>query len=312
MDSKVYMFPESSGNSVISALAPLLQQRGVDPSVLYAMNRNNGFGEGGWFMWVIFLFFLMGCGNWGNRNGENGLAGMINSDAGRELLMQGINGNQAAISQLSTTLNCDINMVQQAINAVMSNVQNVANQVGQSSLQVINAIQQGNSQLAGQLANCCCENRLAICNQTNTLQQAINSVATGQERGFSSVAYETQRQTCDLQNSIKDATGQILAGQRAAEMRELQREIAERDSTIAKQDVIINNGQQTAVFSQMIQQATAPIVNAVTGLQKDIDCVKCHMPKTTTVPYTDIIGIPAYVAAQYGIGLGLGVNNIWG
>jgi hypothetical protein len=24
--------------------------------------NNDGFGEGGWFIWVIFLFFLMGWG----------------------------------------------------------------------------------------------------------------------------------------------------------------------------------------------------------------------------------------------------------
>jgi len=38
------------------------------------------------------------------------------------------------------------------------------------------------------------------------LQNAINGVNVGQERGFASVAYETQKQTCDIQNSIKDMT----------------------------------------------------------------------------------------------------------
>lgn len=37
-------------------------------------------------------------------------------------------------------------------------------------------------QIAQQIANCCCENRLAICQQTGTLQNAINNVAVGQER----------------------------------------------------------------------------------------------------------------------------------
>ena len=73
-DSKVFMFPENgtNNNGLASMLAPLLQQRGVDPNVLLAMKNNNGFGgEGGWFMWVIFLFFLMG---WGG-NGWNGFGG---------------------------------------------------------------------------------------------------------------------------------------------------------------------------------------------------------------------------------------------
>ena len=57
------------------------------------------------------------------------------------------------------------------------------------------------------------------------MQIAINGGAAGQERGFASVAYETQRLTCDLQNSIKEGTQHILAGQREAEMREMQNKI---------------------------------------------------------------------------------------
>ena len=108
MDSKVFMFPESSNGNLASVLAPLLQQRGVDPNVLLAMNKNNGAfgGEGGWFMWVIFLFFLMGWGgngwngfgNRGNLAGDAALGNLINNDAGRELLMQAIQGNGNAIS----------------------------------------------------------------------------------------------------------------------------------------------------------------------------------------------------------------------
>lgn len=56
------------------------------------------------------------------------------------MLLQAINGNGNAISQLATTLNCDINAVQSAINSVQSQIQSVGNQVGMSGQQVINAI----------------------------------------------------------------------------------------------------------------------------------------------------------------------------
>ena len=62
-DSKVFMFPENgtNNNGLISMLAPLLPQKGIDPNVLLATRNKSSFGgEGGWFMWVIFLFFLMG------------------------------------------------------------------------------------------------------------------------------------------------------------------------------------------------------------------------------------------------------------
>lgn len=329
-DSKVFMFPETGTNNseLMSLLAPLLSQRGVDPNVLLAMNRNGGFGgEGGWFMWVIFLFFLMGWGgngwggfgnNRGNLAGDAALGNLINNDSGRELLMSAIQGNGNAINQLASTLNCDINSVKSAINGVMSQIQGVGNQIGMSSQQIINAIQAGNCQIASKLADCCCENRLAICQQTNTLQNAINGIATGQERGFSSVAYETQRQTCDIQNSIKSATDAILAGQRDAEMREMQNKIDALREINSQKDVIINNGQQTAVFSSMIQSATAPITNAVNALQGDINGIKCRLPETVTLPYSCATAVPTQAVFGYnGLGLagfgGCGCNNsLWG
>ena len=90
---------------------------------------------------------------WGG-NGWNGFGGqvgadlgnLINNDAGRELLMQAIQGNGNAISQLATTLNCTLGDVQSAINGVMSQIQGVGNQVGMSSQQIINAVQAGNCQ----------------------------------------------------------------------------------------------------------------------------------------------------------------------
>lgn len=50
-----------------------------------------------------------------------------------------------------------------------------------SGLEVQNAIALGNANLAQQLCQCCCENRLAICNQTNALQtQAASNFSATQ------------------------------------------------------------------------------------------------------------------------------------
>ena len=218
-ESKTYIFGENQNggsNGMLGLLAPLLQKQGVDPNVLLAMKGNNGFGgEGGWFMWVIFLFFLMGWGGNGfgfGNNGRGGLANEINNDYGRSLLMDAIGGNRNALSNLATQLNCTEGQIQNAISALTSQVQSVGNQVGMSGMQTINALQQGNMQIAQQIADCCCENRLAICQQTGTLQNAINNVAVGQERAASSLAYATKDQSCELKNAIKDATAELKSG----------------------------------------------------------------------------------------------------
>lgn len=82
-ETKTYVFPESGNNGgggMMAMLAPLLQQKGIDPNLLVAMNsrNNSGFGgEGSWFIWVIFLFFLMGWGNNG-RGKSRPLKELIN------------------------------------------------------------------------------------------------------------------------------------------------------------------------------------------------------------------------------------------
>lgn len=315
--SKTYVFGNdgtSGSNGMLGLLAPLLQKNGLDPNLLLAMNRNgNGFGNGGgWFMWVIFLFFLMGWGGngrggFGNNGRGAGLANEINNDYGRSLLMEAIGGNRNALSNLATQLNCTEGQIQSAISALATQVQGVGNQVGMSGQQVINALQQGNMQIAQLLAQCCCDNKLAICQQTNTLQSAINSVATGQERGFSSVAYETQRQTCDLQNAIKSSTQQIIDGQRNAEMRELQNKIdnlREENSTF----------KSSAMTSQIVGQAVAPINAVLAGLQQEVAGIKCKLPETVTTAYQPFTAIPNCVAAQMGLYGFNTVNNagFWG
>lgn len=231
-ESKTFILPDGQGGGgMMPLLASLCQQRGIDPNILLAMKNNNGFGgEGGWFMWVIFLFFLMGWGGngfgfgFGNKNGN--LPNMINNDAGRELLMSAIQGNGNAIGQLATTLNCNINQVNSALQALATQLQGVGNQVGMSGMQVINAIQSGNAQLASQLAQCCCDNKMAICQQTNTLQSTINGVGNAMERGFSDNAFRMNTLACDLKTSANDNTRAILGKLDQIEDSRKDREIA--------------------------------------------------------------------------------------
>lgn len=204
-ESKTVIYSPDSGmaggNGMMAMLAPLLQQKGIDPNLLVAMNGKNGgngWGNGSDFLWIIFLFFLfplLGRGGWGNGFGGGneggcpsgaGLANLINNDNGRELLMSAIQGNGQAINNLATNLNCSVGQIQQAINGVSAKVAEVGCQVGLSSQQIINSIQAGNCQIANQLASCCCdvktaierqgyEGRLATIEQTQTLTSSSNT-----------------------------------------------------------------------------------------------------------------------------------------
>lgn len=301
-DSKVFMFPETgtSNGNLVSMLAPLLQQKGVDPNVLLAMNKNNGFGgEGGWFMWVIFLFFLMGWGGngwggFGNRGNGEGLANQINNDYGRDLLLQAINGNGTAISQLATTLNCDVNAIQTAINSVSASVANVGTQVGMSGQQVINAIQSGNQQIAAQMAQCCCENKLLVTNQgyenrianleqTNQLGSRMDSNANILGSKVDSVTTALANQTALINDKFC-----------ALEMRDMQAKINQLQEEKSTLQNHISNANQTS----QIQGYIASVVNPIA---QEVNAIKAAQPATVTLPYSCATAVPTSLAYQYGI-----------
>lgn len=289
MESKTYVFGNegsTSNNGMLGLLAPLLQKQGVDPNVLLAMKGNNGMcGEGGWFMWVIFLFFLMGWGGngWGGfgNNGRGGIANEINNDYGRGLLMDAIGGNRNALSNLATQLNCTEGQIQSAISALTSQVQNVGNQVGMSGMQTINALQQGNMQIAQQIANCCCqtnnnittqgyESKLAICQQTHAINDNANANAlmlrdTNQSNHLALMGKLDQMQTQAMQDKL-DA-------------------LREKNSALVAQ---ISNEHQTQALQAYQAQIITPVNAALAALQTEVAGIKCKLPNTVSVPYPQL------------------------
>jgi len=157
--SKIMMFPEVGGNS-------------IDPNLLMALNNNGGFGGNNW-IWILFLWLIWGWGGNGFGGNNGFLSNQIANDSGRELLMNAIQGNGNAIRDLAGLLNTEINTVQNGIFTLNNAITSVGTQVGMSGLQIQNAIQSGNASIASQICQCCCENRLAIANQTNALQSQM-------------------------------------------------------------------------------------------------------------------------------------------
>lgn len=286
-DSKVYMFPESGYDrgTDTALLASMIanNNRINDPMAAMAMMGGGGCGGFGGGMWnnpiwaIVFLAALQNGGLFGfggNRGGQglqdveiqgqlSAIREQLSTNQNTGLLMDAIKGNGAAVGQLANAINCDFNAVQSAINSVQAAICNIGSKVDMDTLQTINAINSGNAALASQLSQCCCdvreaitrqgyENQLATVNQTNTLQNALNFVNSSVERGFASTNYETAQQTCAIEKAIENSTAQILAGQRAAEMRELQREIQSlRDEKSAYQMSALSQQQTQTLVNQL-------------------------------------------------------------
>lgn len=307
METKTYVFGDGSGSGnsgMWGWLANLAQNRGVDPNVLAMMNNSGGWGNGmGNWIWFFFIILIF-CGNGWNGLGRNGqgtadLASLINSDNGRDLVMQAITRNGNAIDQLASTFNCSTGQIQQAINGVMTQLQSLGNQVGMSGQAIINAIQSGNCSIERQLAQCCCdsrllatqqgyESRIAISEQTNVLGSKIDQQSVLINDKF------CQLEQRELQNKI-DA------------LRE------ERSNLLGQ----ISQANQTAQIGQYIAQAVNPVNAAVAALQSEVDGIKCKLPQTQVVPAQNGVYLSPCQATLLGLnglnGLGTGVigNGPW-
>lgn len=262
----------------------------------YGNNNNNGFGLGGWGGGVLgfILGILLGnngmFGGFGNGfGGAYGLGNQINNDNNTDLVMQAINGTDADIRMLATTLNADINETKSAINAVQSAIQQVGAQNGMGFLQVTNAIQAGNSQLSRQLCECCCENRLLTTQQgyeaqIRTIEQT-NQLGAQADRNAASIVGAINNMHNDMTREFCDVRE-----------REMQSKIDTQSDIITQLRGQLDNDRQTAQFASMIAPIQAQ-VNTIANKQPNT--VPVQWPQLTAVNTTPYMGNGFY-------------GNVWG
>lgn len=296
-ESKIYTIPDGNNS--------------LDPNLMLALSQNGGFGNGNWmwmmFMWILFPWIFNGNGFGGGFGGNNGtgfLANQLNNDAGRDLLLQAINGRADSLGQLANILNTNVSDVQNGVNAIQNAIQTVGAQVGMSGQQVINSVQAGNASLSQQLCQCCCENRLAIANQTNAIQTqsaANHSAATLQAAQNQA---DTQLQMAQMQSanqlSVCQQTNQLgsqadrntnsilnaIAGQNTLitkefcdlKERELQNKIDTQGDIITQLRNQISNDKQTLQFN-----------SALNALDNKIDAMAAKQPNTIPVQWPNVI-----------------------
>lgn len=305
-DSKVFMFPDGGTKQTndVNSLLPLL------------MMSNGGMNGGGW-MWIIFLFFLYPLmrngGLFGNAGGYgNGclgpLANMVNNNDGRDLIMQAINGNGAAVQRLATMFGAKVDMIQAAISQVNNAITQVGCKIDSSTGALLNAGTQNTMTLAQQLANCCCnlktmisdtahQSQLETLRQTDTIKESVNGVGNAVTRGFADVGYALRDQTCNLEKSIDNVGDRVIAKLDATEKAAMQDKINSLQTQLTTEH-------QSGVIAQQIAAAVNPIAAAVQE-------IKCAQPQTVTVPYQPFQAIPNCVAYQYGMYNNNNLNGFW-
>ena len=233
---KVYCYdhPSAYNNHDALSIAAMCNKNSTDPMAMMAA-MNGGMG-GQWNNPFIYLVWMMFANRfWNNGDGGkvqdaeiqgqlNALRNQMADNQNSNLLMDAVKGNNVAIGQLASNLNCDFNQLQSGVCAVRSAIDQVAGQVGYSAERVINAANLGDLNIVQQLKDCCCqtqqniikmgyENQLVqkdILNgmqqQTNTFERSLDFVNRSIERGFSSLGYQLAQDKCDIIRAGQDNT----------------------------------------------------------------------------------------------------------
>jgi len=301
-DSKVFMFPEGSSRG------------SIDPALLLALNNGGGFGNNGAWIWILFMWMMYQNGGFFGNNGfgPNGgtgfLANQMNNDAGRDLILQALNGRADALGQLAQITNGSVETVKTVLGQINTAIQT-------TGLQTINAQQLGDAAISRQICECCCENRLAIANQTNALQsqmasnhaaatlqaaqaEAADQLAVCQQTN--TLSNQADRNTNNIVKAISDQNAMIVKEFCDLKERELQNKIDTQGDIITQLRNQISNDKQTLQFNA-----------AFHALDDKIDAIAAKQPNTVPVQWPNLVAANAtpYIGGYGWNGNGFG-NNI--
>lgn len=243
-------------------------------------NGSGGFGFGGDGAWLI-LFILLACGGgWGNGFGGGFgnmalgydfpwlLQGQQNTDNNvsngfrDQMIQTGVTSIRDGIGDLATQICNSTGNIQMALANGFSGVEQGANSRQIANMQTAfaqqTAINQGFSDVASQLANCCCENRLATaqtqalvqsenCADRQALSDGIRDVIASQTAGF-------QRVLDQMCNDKIDAKNEKIADLQA----QLQMAELKANNNLQTQTLITDNLAQTNALERYLAPTPIP------------------------------------------------------
>ena len=204
---------------------------------------------------------------------------------------------------MANLLNTEVQTVQNGIFTLNNAITSVGTQVGMSGLQIQNAIQSGNASIASQICQCCCENRLAIANQTNALQ---SQMASNQAADQLAVCQQTNTLTTQAERNTRSITDAIAAQSVMIndkfcdlEKRELQNKIDTLTADNALLRSNINNDRQTAILNEKFND-----------VQNQLTAIKSSQPNTVPVQWPQLTAVNT-TPSIYGWNNGWGSNSFW-
>ena len=238
-----------------------LTSEGMGAADIAAITRGNndnwGFGgDGAW--WLIILFLFMFNGNWGNGFGGYGGGGVGNEvqrGFDQSAIMGGIGGVQASLTNGFVDTAAALCNGFAGVNSAISNGFAQA-EIGANARQMADMNQ--NFALQSQLAQCCCDNRLASadlkytiatenCADRTALADGIRDILESQNNGIQRILDTMCQDKIDAKNErIADLERQLTMANLAA---------SQGAQTAA---IIANNEAQTSALEQYLAPVPRP------------------------------------------------------
>lgn len=158
-------------------------------------NDNDGWGQGGaWWIIILFLFVLMGGngGFWGNRTGEFGQYATAASQ--QEILF----GQQ--FGQINDRLTNIGNGICNLGYEMQGSVGQLGKEVALAQAGTNTTILQTGNGIQAQLAQCCCDNRLATANLAAQMDKQTCAINANIDAKFAELQKQQYEQTIAAQN----------------------------------------------------------------------------------------------------------------
>lgn len=279
---------ENGGNGFYMPVAPAYSGQG----------GFGGFGGDNWGWIILLLLFAgggwgMGAGGYGNMqlgmdfpwlmNGQNGINNNVSSGFRDAQISDGITSIRDGISGLSTQMCNGFSGVNAGVAngfaqaEIAANGRQMANMNQAFGAQT--AMLQGFNQIGSQLADCCCENRLASCQTQNIIQNEGNATRFADANNtrdlltaFNSGIQSVKDQLCEYRNAQKD---EIIANLR----QELMYSRGQASQVEQTAQILANNNAQTAIFQQGMNAEVDALYNRLNN---------CPVPTTPVYGRTPI------------------------
>ena len=265
-------FSEESGAGMVMPVSPMYGGNG------------NGFGFGGDWAWIILLLLLgWGNGGWGGNGFDGGAGGLypwmnqtetINDGFRDQMLNNNVTSIRDSIGDISTQI---CNGFAQA--EISANARQMADMNQRFALQ-------------SQLADCCCENRLASCQTQNIVQSE-----------GSATRFADANNTRDIIDSQTRGTQAILDKLCALELDGVKAQLAAAE----RENLGLQNALNMASFKESQTAQNALITQ---GFSNEVDALYNRL-NSCPVPTTPVYGRTPIFTCGGGNGCGCGGNSFF-